>query len=55
MAKTITPKVQFLPRRISDLGNAESTQNRNPERSNPKMLLAKEEPRKVEKTVNARR
>ena len=55
MTVSIAPNIQFLPFKMSDLGIDESIQKRNPDRSNPKILLANDEPRYVEKTVIANR
>ena len=51
MVRTIKPKIQLRPRRISTRGRGERTQNLNPERSNPKMFEAKVEPMNAEKTA----
>ena len=55
MVRTIKPKIQFRPRRISTRGSGERTQNRNPERSNPKMFEAKVDPMNAEKTAKLNR
>jgi len=51
MVRTIKPKIQLRPRRISSRGRGERTQNLNPERSNPKMFEAKVDPMNAEKTA----
>jgi len=51
IVRTIKPKIQLRPRRISTRGRGERTQNLNPERSNPKMFEAKVDPMNAEKTA----